>query len=192
MSSVVTLVFDSVDIRASVLDGMPLFVFADVRYAVGAACIFAADLNSDERVVIELNSAGHCRRVVAVNLFGLSSVVAAGDPDVGKDFKRWIAAEGLPTLLSPSTARLLPQAPQNGLFSTTEIAETLDIYPATLGRLTRHLKTKQHGERHLAPAANNDAVIEQWFWNSAGRAAVLREFGRIGVEAGDCSITVRA
>lgn len=156
---------------------MPMFVFPDVRYAVGAACISAADLNSDERAFIELDSAGRCQRVVAVNLFGLSSVLAFGDPEVARVFKRWIAIEGLPTLLSPPTARLLPQPSQDGLFSTTEIAEALNLHPNTLGKMTKHLKNPRYGERQFAPAAYSDAVIEQWFWNSDGRAAVLREFG---------------
>jgi prophage antirepressor-like protein len=178
LSSVVTIIFNDFGIRASVINGIPLFVFADVRYAVGDVCITAADLNSDERAFIELNCAGRCQRVAAVNLFGLSSVVAGSDPDVARKFKHWIAVEGLPTLLSPSTARLLQQpSSQDGLFSTTEIAEALNLHPIALGKMTKHLKNPRYGERYFAPAAYSDAVIEQWYWNSDGRAAVLREFG---------------
>jgi hypothetical protein len=178
MSNIITLFFDDVPIGAVILDDTPWFIFMDVRSAVGAENFTAACLTEDERSFIEIDTAGRSHQVMALNQFGVSSVVAAGNPTLAKYFKHWVLHEALPTLRSPARARLLPQRPLNDLFSTTEIANRLDIHPATLGKLTRHLKTKQHGERHLAPAVNNDAVIEQWFWTAAGRDAVLEEFGK--------------
>jgi hypothetical protein len=140
--------------------------------------VTASRLNDNEREVFAVRSVMGVRWESVVNLFGVCSVAAFGEPTISRRFVQWAKVDAVPFILSPRSAALVQRQSQDDLYSTTEIAEALDIHPIMLGKLTKHLKVKMYGERHPAPALYNDAVIEQWFWNEAGRAAVLREFGR--------------
>jgi hypothetical protein len=80
-------------------------------------------------------------------------------------------------MVSGVSANVLPVRPRDGLHSTSEVAETLSIHPGTLGKRVSHLKIEQYGEWHPAVAQVSEVVIDRWWWNGAGRRAVLAEFG---------------
>ncbi len=67
---------------------------------------------------------------------------------------------------------LLPPEPDEGLTSTTEIADATGYAPGTLGRL----KTAEQGEFRPAVAHHSNRPVQQWWWNEEGRRAVLKEF----------------
>ena len=71
---------------------------------------------------------------------------------------------------------LLPPGPEEGLTSTTEIADAIGYAPTTLGRLAGHLKAPEHGEFRPAVAHHSNRPVQQWWWNEEGRHAVLKEF----------------
>ena len=69
-----------------------------------------------------------------------------------------------------------PPRQRDGMRSTSEIAVRLGIHASTLGRRVKHLKTGAHGEWHPAVGQTSEAVVDRWWWNEAGRDAVMREF----------------
>ena len=177
MSNVFPLNFYSNTVRVIVQDGAPWFVLEDIRTAVGAERWKYADrLDEDEKAVAELGTDEGARRVAVVNLSGLYTVVGAGDRAVAKGFKRWITAEILPSILSRGSATVLPPRPPGGVHSTSEIADSLGVHPGTLGRRVKHLRTERHGASRPAVGTGSEAPVERWWWNEAGRDAVLREF----------------
>ncbi len=76
---------------------------------------------------------------------------------------------------------MLPPRPPGRMQSTSEIADGLGVHACTLGRRVKHLRTEMHDEWHPAVGATSEAVVDRWWWNGAGRDAVLRAFSGSGV-----------
>jgi len=179
MSSITTLHFGSSTVRVIVQDGAPWFLLDDIRSAVGVdpRRNVADSLDDDDKTVAEVDTPEAWPHVAVVNLPGLYAVAALGERARAAPFKRWIADEALPLLLrSSGTATVLPPRPPGRMHSTSEIADGLGVHASTLGRRVKHLKTGAHGERHRAVGQTSEAVVDRWWWNEAGRDAVLREF----------------
>ena len=180
MSSIFPHHYGSTTVRVIVQDGAPWFVLDDIRAALGGGpWVHVADeLDDDEKTVAEITTAQGRFRVVAVNLSGLYAALALHRDVAAKPFKRWITAEVLPSIPNHGSATLLPPVVRNGLSSTSDIASCVGMSPGKLGRRVKHLKTPQHGELRAAVGLVSEKPVEQWWWNAAGRDAVLREFYR--------------
>jgi prophage antirepressor-like protein len=177
MSNIVPHQFGSTIIRVIDHDGMPWFISDDIRAAIGVAWLNVAEhLGDDEKAVANIKTPSGPRRVVVINLPGLYAAIAHHRTRMGKVLKRWINAELLPSIVSSGTATVLPPRPRDGLSSTSEMAHLVGMSPGKLGRRVKRLKTAKHGEWHPVVGANSDKAVEQWFWNAAGRRAVLNEF----------------
>jgi len=89
-----------------------------------------------------------------------------------------MTAEVLPSVpLDGKVPTLLPSPAREGLHSTSEIAAHLGVSPNCIGRRAKHLKLARHGEWRPAVALHSGKAVSQWWWNEAGRRAVMREFG---------------
>ena len=185
MQAVIPLRFESNTVQAFVHDGEPWFVLPCLRdvLVIAPGKRISTHLDDAERGFAVISTPEGQRRLVVLNLSGLHTVVSLGEPATAQRFRRWIAAEALPALLSLPSATLLPQPPREGLFSTTEIAEDIGMLPTTLGRRAKRLKRHEYGEWRPAIGMYSEAVIEQWWWNAAGRRAVLRKFAKFGSRA---------
>ena len=135
-------------------------------------------LDDEEKTVADIKTAHGRLRVVAVNLSGLYAAIALYRDGVAKPFKRWITADVLPSIPNHGSATLLPPVVRDGRSSTSDLARHVGMSPGKLGRRVKHLKTPQHGELRAAVGLVSEKPVEQWWWNAAGRDAVLREFYR--------------
>jgi prophage antirepressor-like protein len=139
----------------------------------------AAYLDDYERSVATVPGPTGMQPVKLVSLGGVYSLLAhSPDAATARSFKRWIAAEVVPSLPIRCESVALPAMPEEGLHSTTQIADILRMSPSTLGRQAGHLKTDRHGELRPAAALNSGRPVQQWWWNDEGRDAVLRKYGR--------------
>ena len=183
-SNAIPLNFCSGTVRMVVQGGAPWFVLDDLRSALGIdGFVKPADgLYDDEKTVAEVGTDDGRRRVVVVNLSGLYAVIENGHPVLKGRFRQWITAEVLPSILPRGSATVLPPRPAGAMHSTSEIADSLGIHASPLGKRVKHLKTGAHGEWHPAVGAASEAVVHRWWWNEAGRDAVLREFGARNAE----------
>ena len=180
MSSIFPHHYGSTTVRVIVQDGVPWFVLGDIRSAlgVGPGVNVADRLDDEEKTVAEIKTAHGRLRVVAVNLSGLYAILARHREITAKPFKRWITSEVLPSIPNYGSATLLPPVVRDGLSSTSDIASCVGMSPGKLGRRVKHLKTPLHGELRAAVGLVSEKPVEQWWWNAAGRDAVLREFYR--------------
>ena len=180
MSSIFPHHYGSTTVRVIVQDGAPWFLLDDIRSAVGVdpRRNVADSLDDGDKTVAEVDTPEAWPHVAVVNLPGLRAVAAFGERARAAPFERWIADEALPLLLrSSGTATVLPPRPPGRMHSTSEIADGLGVHASALGRRVSHLKTEGHGEWRPAVGAASEAVVDRWWWNGAGRDAVLREFG---------------
>jgi anti-repressor protein len=101
MSSIIRYQFGSNTIHTIIHADEPWFVFNDLRSAVGIeeGLSITDCLDDHEKTVARVEAPGGCQHIVVVNLSGLHSVIAASKHAVAKQFKRWIAAEVLPSIL---------------------------------------------------------------------------------------------
>jgi prophage antirepressor-like protein len=178
------LYFETHDIRFLLSDGQPWFIVSDVRRALGiTGYLNVAGLDDGEWGTVAVGTPGGRDHFAAVGVSGLFAAIAhETTPEAGR-FRRWVALEALPTIAAMSGAVLqAPRGRGDGLVSTTELAERLGMEPGLLGRRAKHLKTPAHGEERDAIALFSDRVVRQWLWNEAGRAAVLKQFGRRGAD----------
>ncbi len=179
MHSIIPLHFGSSTVRAVVQDGAPWFFLDDIRSAVGVDphSNVTDSLDDGNKTVAQVDTPDAWPQVVVVNVPGLYAVAALGERARTAPFKRWVTEEVLPLLLrSCGTATVLPPRPPRGMHSTSEIADDLGVHASALGRRVKHLKIDGHGESHPAVGATSEAVVDRWWWNEAGRDAVLREF----------------
>ena len=178
MSSIFPHHYGSTTVRVIVQDGAPWFVLDDIRAALGPGpWVNVADrLDDEEKTVAEIKTAHGRFRVVAVNLSGFYAALALHRDVVAKPFKRWITAEVLPSIPNHGSVILLPPVVRDGRSSTSDLARHVGMSPGKLGRRVKHLKTPQHGELRAAVGLVSEKPVEQWWWNAAGRRAVLREF----------------
>ena len=178
MNDIIPLHFGSSTVRLIVEDGVPWFFLDDIRSAVRVESDMSVTdrLHDDEKTVAEVDSGDAVQDVVVVNQSGLYAVATCGERALAGRLKRWITVEVLPTILPAGSAMVWPPRPRDGVHSTSEIADDLGVHASTLGRRVKHLKAEAHGERHPAVGQTSEAVVERWWWNEAGRDAVLREF----------------
>jgi prophage antirepressor-like protein len=186
MSAVVTHQFEFIPILTFFQEGTPWFVLSGVAEAAGIEWgeSVASRLDEDDYRFAELKTSEGRRWVTVVSLAGLFAVIRLSGERTNADrFKSWINTMVLPSILSQASATLLSQPSRRGLHTTTEIAGSLGIHPNTLGKRVQHLKTPRYGELCPVVASNTEAVVSQWWWNEAGRTAVLRFFGKQTVAA---------
>lgn len=102
------------EIRATVENGEPWFVAADVCRALGLgdAGKAASRLDDDELTRIKIGSGGQRREVIAVNEPGLYSLVLGSRKPEAKAFKRWVTHDVLPAIRRQG-AYALPLAESN-------------------------------------------------------------------------------
>jgi hypothetical protein len=172
---------DSTNIRMFAQDGTPWFALPDLCGVLGID-----DIKSTVKLLAEYEcvaamlpmSAGQREIVAAVNLSGFCTVVRHSRcRETAQSLKRLVMTKVAPSARLLDEPILLAPQPEEQLTSTSELADTLGLAPQTLGRRVRHLKTAGHGELRPALGRDSNRPISQWWWNSAGRAAVLREFG---------------
>ncbi len=180
--------FDYTLLRTFAHDGARWFVLPDLCRAIGvAAQEVATRLEDYECAAVELRAASGPQEVVlAVNVAGLHTVLSHGRKrSRARAFKRWLWTRSLRLLPPYGETNLprsryeivtLPPRADEGLTSTTEIADAIGYAPTTLGRMAGHLKAPQHGEFRPAVAHHSNRPVQQWWWNEEGRRAVLKEF----------------
>jgi prophage antirepressor-like protein len=173
--------FGASAIHVIVQDGAPWFSLRDVRSAIGVenGRNIADRLDDDDKAVAEISIAGSQRRVAVVNLPGLYALIALQPGQTGKRFKRWITTEVLPSIPNYGAVVVLPR-PGSSLSSNSEMAAIIGLAPRSFSRRARHLKTADHGEWHPVIGLYSEKPVEQWWWNAAGREAVMREFRERG------------
>jgi hypothetical protein len=172
---------DSTAIRMFAHHGTPWLVLRDLCEALEIDDIAStANLLADyERMAATLPTSSWQREIVAtVNLSGFCTVVRHSRcRETAQSLHRLVMTKVAPTARLLDEPILLAPQPEENLTSTSELADTLGLAPQTIGRRAQHLKTAGHGEFRPALGRDSNRPVSQWWWNSAGRAAVLREFG---------------
>jgi hypothetical protein len=172
--------FESTAIRMFARDGAPWFALPDACEALGLGdSEDIMDLvTDDERMAAVLPSPGGYREVLAVvSLSGLYGLLDASPlPASAAALWQLVTTQLLPTLALLDQTILLPPRADERFTSTSDLATAIGMTPVGLGRRARHLKTPRHGEMRPALGTNSDRPVAQWWWNPAGRKAVLREF----------------
>lgn len=138
-------------VRTMMIDGSPWFVAKDVCECLGITKHRDAvsRLDGDERGSVEVDTLGGTQQMVAVNEYGLYSLVLSSRKPSAKAFKRWITHEVIPAIR------------KHGAYMTGETLEQALTSPDFLIRLATELKTEQEARR-LAEAqieANKPKVL---------------------------------
>jgi hypothetical protein len=172
---------DSTTIRMFAHHGTPWFCLSDLCDALEINDIASTAnlLAEHERMAATLPASSGQREIVAtVNLSGFCTVVRHSRcREIAQSLKRLVMTKVAPTARLLDEPILLAPQPEEHLTSTSELADTLGLAPQTLGRRVQHLKTARHGELRPALGLDSNRPVFQWWWNPAGRDAVLREFG---------------
>ena len=123
------------ELRTVEIDGEPWFVGKDVAAALGYSDAFGAlkkHVDTEDKLVCQIDSAGQRRGATIINESGLYSLILSSKLPSAKEFKHWVTSEVLPSIrktggyVNPSQSDLfldtyLPFADQNTrlLFKTT-------------------------------------------------------------------------
>ena len=123
------------ELRTVEIDGEPWFVGKDVAASLGYSDAFGAlkkHVDTEDKLVCQIDSAGQRRGATIINESGLYSLILSSKLPSAKEFKHWVTSEVLPSIrktggyVNPSQSDLfldtyLPFADQNTrlLFKTT-------------------------------------------------------------------------
>ncbi len=102
------------DVRATVIDGEPWFVAADVCRALEIDPTSTRRLDEDEKAALRLtqtssNGVTQERDVTIVNEPGLYVLVLGSRKPEAKAFKRWITHDVIPSIRKTGSYTMLPQ-----------------------------------------------------------------------------------
>jgi prophage antirepressor-like protein len=89
------------DLRCIEIDGEPWFVGKDVATALKYSDTFGAlkkHVETEDKLVCQIDSAGQKRSVTIINESGLYSLILSSKLESAKRFKRWVTSEVLPAL----------------------------------------------------------------------------------------------
>ena len=89
---------DGFDLSATVIDGKPWFIAADVCRSLGLDRTAVRRLDDDERGVRTMHTAGGPQSVGVINESGLYSLIFSSRKESAKRFKKWVTSEVLPSL----------------------------------------------------------------------------------------------
>lgn len=89
---------DGFDLSATVIDGQPWFIAADVCRSLGLDRTAVRRLDDDERGVRTMHTAGGPQSVGVINESGLYSLIFSSRKESAKRFKKWVTSEVLPSL----------------------------------------------------------------------------------------------
>lgn len=99
------------DVRATVIDGEPWFVAADVCKVLQIANSRDAltRIDDDEKGVVSADTLGGKQEVAVVNEPGLYTLVLSSRKPEAKAFKRWITHDVIPSIRKTGSYTMLPQ-----------------------------------------------------------------------------------
>ena len=89
------------EIRTMDINGEPYFVGTDVAKALGYSDSFGAikkHVDSEDKLVCQINSVGQSRNVTVINESGLYSLILSSKLPTAKRFKHWVTSEVLPAI----------------------------------------------------------------------------------------------
>ena len=89
------------ELRTVEIDGKPWFVGKDVAAALGYSDAFGAlkkHVDTEDKLVCQIDSAGQRRGATIINESGLYSLILSSKLPSAKEFKHWVTAEVLPSI----------------------------------------------------------------------------------------------
>lgn len=89
------------ELRTVEIDGKPWFVGKDVAAALGYSDAFGAlkkHVDTEDKLVCQIDSAGQRKGVTIINESGLYSLILSSKLPSAKEFKHWVTAEVLPSI----------------------------------------------------------------------------------------------
>lgn len=89
------------EIRTMDINGEPYFVGTDVAKALGYSDSFGAikkHVDSEDKLVCQIDSVGQSRNVTVINESGLYSLILSSKLPTAKRFKHWVTSEVLPAI----------------------------------------------------------------------------------------------
>ena len=89
------------ELRTVEIDGEPWFVGKDVAAALGYSDAFGAlkkHVDTEDKLVCQIDSAGQRRGTTIINESGLYSLILSSKLPSAKAFKRWVTSEVLPSI----------------------------------------------------------------------------------------------
>lgn len=94
-------------------------------------------------------------------------------PNLGEKSRQVLAARVANSVFGEGTLPL--PLIEEKFYTTTEIAKSAGVTPQKAGKVanSRGLKVPGHGEVRLSKSNHSEKHIEQWYWNEAGKAALL-------------------
>lgn len=144
------------ELRTVEIDGEPWFVGKDVAAALGYSDAFGAlkkHVDTEDKLVCQIDSAGQRRGATIINESGLYSLILSSKLPSAKEFKHWVTAEVLPSIRKNGAyirnqENMTPaEIVARGLIAAQKIIEERDEEIAQLnnrcGRLTQTIAEKQ-------------------------------------------------
>lgn len=144
------------ELRTVEIDGKPWFVGKDVAAALGYSDAFGAlkkHVDTEDKLVCQIDSAGQRRGATIINESGLYSLILSSKLPSAKEFKHWVTAEVLPSIRKNGAyirnqENMTPaEIVARGLIAAQKIIEEREKEIAHLnnrcGRLTQTIAEKQ-------------------------------------------------
>lgn len=144
------------ELRTVEIDGEPWFVGKDVATALGYSDAFGAlkkHVDTEDKLVCQIDSAGQRRSTTIINESGLYSLILSSKLPSAKEFKHWVTSEVLPSIRKNGAyirnqENMTPaEIVARGLIAAQKIIEEREKEIAQLnnrcGRLTQTIAEKQ-------------------------------------------------
>lgn len=144
------------ELRTVEIDGEPWFVGKDVAASLGYSDAFGAlkkHVDTEDKLVCQIDSAGQRRGATIINESGLYSLILSSKLPSAKEFKHWVTSEVLPSIRKNGAyirnqENMTPaEIVARGLIAAQKIIEERDEEIAQLnnrcGRLTQTIAEKQ-------------------------------------------------
>ena len=168
--------FEGTTVRSVKKDGEFWFVASDIAKAldVGNASQALARLDDEEKGIILNDTLGGAQEVLAVNEFGLYSLILTSRKKSAKKFKKWVTQDLLPTLRKEGSYHMALKAIPSEPWSLEEIDAIVDRELPVDGRPPEPELPFPNFDDHLPQATLSDeeARVEQGYRRESMRTSL--------------------
>ena len=141
------------DIRTTSINDEVWFVAKDIALALGYSNPNDAinrHIDSDDRVIVKLDTPGGLQEVVALNESGLYSLIMSSRLESARRFKRWVTSEVLPSIR------------KHGIYATPKTLDEMKKDPQSFIKLLRDYADEMEKRQTLEyqVAVQNQQILE--------------------------------